>query len=51
MDIKKIFKSKWVTVLMAVGAAITAYNSNMSEHKREEEFEDMKKRLSKLEEK
>ena len=49
MDIKKIFKSKWVTVGMAIVAALTAYDSHMAEHKRDEEFKDMKDRLSKLE--
>ena len=49
MKIEKTKMRNWTGVLVAVGAAVIAFVNTMIENKKEEEFEDLKERVSALE--
>lgn len=49
MKIEKTKIRNWTGVLVAVGAAVIAFVNTMMENKKEEEFEDLKERVSALE--
>lgn len=50
-DIKKIFGSKTLMYIMAVGSAVAAFMSSIDDQKKERLIEDLTERVSKLESK